>query len=125
MYNNVFDKELIDYLLEFFQAQNVGHLNVTSFIIENGIYKIRFENSDLVLEFFYDEETSDCEAQIRITSVLLQKQLKGVGISKKLINSLLDYCHKHGDMSLWIYDLINRSWATYLIQHGATVGYEK
>ena len=116
MYNDIFDKELIDYLLMYFQSQKVDQLNVTSFIVGDNIYQIRFENEEVVLQFFYEKESNDCEAQIRITNILLNGKMRNKGLSKNLINNLLDYCHNHGDMSLW---------KEYLVQHGAIVYQEE
>lgn len=121
MYNDIFDKELIDYLLIYFQSQKVEQLNMTSFLVGDNIYQIRFENNEMVLQLLYEKESEDCEAQIRITNILLMGKLKNKGLSKDLINNLFDYCHDHGDMSLWIYELINQSWKDYLVQHGARV----
>ena len=125
MYNNIFDKELIDYVLNYFELQKVGQINVISSIVGVNIYQIRFENEYMVLQLFYEQESEDCEAQIRITNILLKGELRNKGISKHLINSLFDYCHNHGDMSLWIYELINRSWKEYLTQNGAKVFQEE
>ncbi|OBR96834.1 hypothetical protein CLRAG_03430 [Clostridium ragsdalei P11] len=125
MYNDRFDKELIDYLLIYFESQKVEQLNVTSFIVGDNIYQIRFENKEMVLQFFYEREHEHCEAQIRITNILLKGTLRNKGLSKNLINNLLRYCHNHGDMSLWIYELINRSWKEYLVAHGARVFQEE
>ena len=118
-YNDRFDRELIDYLMGFFSRNAVEILNTTSDVVQESLYQIRFEGKEIVLQFFYEQEDSDCEAQIRITSILLQGTLKRTGLSKSLINELLAYCKRHNDMSLWIYDLINQSWCAYLIQHGA------
>lgn len=125
MYNNSFDNELRDYLLEYFQEQKAEQLKVTSMIEGDNIYRIRFENEEIVLQLLYEEESEECEAQIRITNFLLKGKMKNIGLSKGIINKLLDYCHAHDDMSLWIYDLINRSWCTYLIQHGALMCQEE
>jgi len=125
MYNDTFDKELIDYLLMYFQSQKADQLNITSFIVGENIYQIRFENDEVILQFFYEKESKDCEAQIRITNILLKGKMRNKGLSKSLINNLLDYCQDHGDMSLWIYELINQSWKEYLVQHGAIVYQEE
>jgi len=42
-------------------------------------------------------------------------------LSKEIINELLNFCNNHRDMSLWIYELINKSWKEYLVQHGAKI----
>jgi GNAT superfamily N-acetyltransferase len=125
MYNDIFDKELIDYLSVFFQSQKVEQLNVTSFIVGENIYQIRFENEEMVLQFFYEKEDESCEAQIRITNILLKGKLKNKGLSKNLLNNLIQYCHNHGEMSLWIYELINQSWKNYLVKHGARIYQEE
>lgn len=126
MYNNNFDKELIDYLSIFFQSQKIEQpLSVRSLIVGDNVYKIRFESDEMVLQLLYEKESGDCEAQIRITNILLKGTLKNKGLSKNLINNLLNYCHNHGDMSLWIYELINQSWKEYLIKHGAILCQEE
>ena len=125
MHNNDFDKELIDCVLEYFQEQKTEPLEVTSMIIGDNLYRIRFENKEIVLQLLYEAESEDCEAQIRITNILLQGKMKKRGFSKGIINKLIDYCHAHGDMSLWIYELINQSWCEYLIQHGAIMYQEE
>lgn len=122
MCDNNFDKELIDYLSIFFKLEKIEQqLNVTSFNSGNNIYQIRFDSDEIVLKLFYEKESDDCEAQIRITNILLKGKLKNKGLSKKIINNLLNYCHAHGDMSLWIYDIINQSWKDYLVERGAIV----
>lgn len=125
MYNENYDKELIEYLSGYFQEQKTGELEQTSIIVGDNTYKIRFKNSEIVLQLLYEAESKDCEAQIRITNILLQGKLRKKGLSKGIINRLVDYCHAHGDMSLWIYDLINQSWCAYLIQHGAIMYQEE
>ncbi|MBY7024002.1 MULTISPECIES: hypothetical protein [Clostridium] len=121
MYIDLFDKELIDYLMNYLQSKKVDKLNVSSRIVGDGIYQIRFENTNLVLQFFYEKEDENCEAQIRITNILLKGNVAKKGLSKEIINELLNFCNNHGNMSLWIYELINKSWKEYLVQNGAKV----
>lgn len=45
---------------------------MSSRIVGDGIYQIRFENPNMVLQFFYEKEDGNCEAQIRITNILLK-----------------------------------------------------
>lgn len=120
-----FDKELIDFLHLAFQVQKINNLKVSSLPLDDDIYRIRFENDEMVFQCLYEKECDDCEAQIRITNILLKGSLKNRGISKYLINALLVYCRKHGSMSLWIYELINQSWCNYLLQHGAVMFQEE
>ena len=119
MYNDEFDTELIDYLLTFFRLHGADSLSVTSLIVGDDIYRIRLENNDIVLQLFYEKEDDNCEAQIRITNILLKGKMKNIGMSKKIINTLLDYSWNHNDMSLWMFELINKSWSTYLVHNGA------
>ncbi len=119
MYNDEFDKELIDYLLTFFRLHGADSLSVTSLIVGDDIYRIRLENNDIVLQLFYEKEDDNCEAQIRITNILLKGKMKNIGMSKKIINTLLDYSWNHNDMSLWMFELINKSWSAYLVHNGA------
>ncbi len=127
MYNDNFDKELIDYLVEFFKSQKITQLDVKSNKDSDNRYNIHFENKEqeIILKLLYEKKDEKCEAQIRITNILIKGKLKGKGLSKKLINNLLDYCHKHEDMSLWILQLINKNWKEYLIQKGAIIAKEE
>lgn len=125
MYNDVFDKELIDYLKIFFQLYGIQISEQTSFAVGENVYQIRFESEDFVLQFFYEKESAECEAQIRITNILIKGTLNRKGLSKKLINHLWDYCYHHDTMSLWIYDLINQSWKDYLVQKGSVIAREE
>ena len=118
---NTFDKELIDSLQRFFREEEMGQVGVTSDIVGDGIYQMRFENSNFVLEMYYSREDDLYEAQIRVISLLLKGPLKRKGLSKRILNALLKYCQEHEGMSLWICDLINRSWTQYLVQHGAVL----
>lgn len=119
MDKNNFDRELINYLQQYFNDEKIEQLKVKSQPIDNNIYQIRFENEEIVLQFFYEAEDENCEAQIRITNILLKGKMQKNGLSKRIINKLFDFCNIHGDMSLWIYDLINQDWCKYLINHGA------
>lgn len=121
MYNDLFDKELIEYLTSFFQNNYTESVEVTSLLIGDGLYEIRFENQHIVLQLLYEKACDDCEAQIRITNILLSGSMRHIGLSKKLLNALYRYCRAHGDMSLWIFDLVNRSWCDYLAGHGAVI----
>jgi len=59
-------------LLNYLKSKKVDQLNVSSRIVGDGIYQIRFENPNMVLQFFYEKEDGNCEAQIRITNILLK-----------------------------------------------------
>lgn len=118
MYVDGFDKEIIDYLLDVFKKMEIINISVNSYVAAQDVYKIRFENDEIVLQFYYRKEQPDCEAQVNITNILIKGNYKGKGISKKIINSLIDYCDNHGTMTLLIYDLINRSWCQYLLNKG-------
>lgn len=118
MYVDGFDKEIIDYLLDVFQKMKIINVSVNSYVAAQDVYEIRFENDEIVLQFYYRKEQPDCEAQVNITNILIQGNYKGKGISKKIINSLIDYCDNHGTMALLICDLINRSWCQYLLNKG-------
>ncbi len=59
-------------MLNYLKSKKVDQLNVSSRIVGDGIYQIRFENPNMVLQFFYEKEDGNCEAQIRITNILLK-----------------------------------------------------
>ena len=70
-YNDEFDKELIDYLYSFFDKSSIKDIKVRS-LYGYSNYEIRFANKCLVLKLVYVKSTDDCEAQIRISSILLK-----------------------------------------------------
>ena len=57
--------------------------------------------------------------------MVFRLRVQGTGISKGLLKTLLEYCTAHNDMSLWIFDLINKTWIDYLIKHGAVLVQEE
>lgn len=82
------------------------------------------ENESFVLKFYYEAENGGYEAQVRIASLMLMGQLKGHGISKEIINYLVEYGQKY-KVSVWIVDVINREWKQYLISQGAKLVQEE
>ena len=94
-------------------------MNIQSSYENSECFRIRFENDSFVLQLFYEKESPECEAQIRITNILINPPLKRKGLSKTIMKELLNYCKNHQDMSFWVFDVINQSWCNYLISHGA------
>lgn len=55
----------------------------------------------------------------RIESLVLRGRTKGQGLSKKILNFLVDYCAANQPTTLWLVNVINREWKMYLISQGA------
>lgn len=119
-------------LLRFFindpsMASVLGRVGMEERQVKQNIWVLRFANADdsFVLKLYFEGAYDQYEPQIRVESLMLRGELKGKGMSKKIINFLVDYCKDHRPTTLWLIDVINRGWKQYLISQGARLVQEE
>ena len=121
------EMELVDYTNIFLSLIGFNNLKIskTNFMPTS----IRFETNNtenkFVLEFYFESETNDCEAQIRIFSLVIPENKRGKGLSKIIINKFLNFCKQHGDMSLQIIGIVSKRWYNGLMKNGACLIQDK
>ena len=127
LFNTIFAKDhLVQELGYFFVnepsvAEFLGKVGVEEAQVQQNIWELRFSNFDesFVLNIYFEGADGQYEPQIRIESLVLRGRTKGQGLSKKILNFLVDYCAANQPTTLWLVNVINREWKMYLISQGA------
>ena len=127
LFNTIFAKDhLVQELGYFFVnepsvAGVLGKVGVEEAQVQKNIWELRFSNFDesFVLNIYFEGADGQYEPQIRIESLVLRGRTKGQGLSKKILNFLVDYCAANQPTTLWLVNVINREWKMYLISQGA------
>lgn len=127
IYNDEFDRELLNYLVQFLTLEGVEITNITSAKSSETVYDIKIMLRGFVLGFQYEKASSAGEAQIRFT--LFPKNEVGgnerfpADMLINMMNVLLLYCKIHGSMTLWMFNVqaFGEEWKNILLSRGATM----
>lgn len=104
-YNDEFDRELMNYLIQFLRLEGVEVRDIRSRQSSETVYDIRVDIDGFALMFQYEKAGNAGEAQIRFELRMRQPEVQNipVGMLVNMLNVLLLYCRVHGTMTLWMF----------------------
>ncbi|MFQ9389269.1 MAG: hypothetical protein ACLR1V_11265 [Coprococcus sp.] len=119
-YNDEFDRELMNYLIQFLRLEGVEVRDIRSRQSSETVYDIRVDIDGFALMFQYEKAGNAGEAQIRFELRMRQPEVQNipVGMLVNMLNVLLLYCRVHGTMTLWMFNgqVFGNDFVKYFVQ---------